>query len=271
MSLILDALNRSERERREAGGMPGLHSVHTAVPEPGDAARRRPRLERWLLLLVVVILSADVLIGRWQDSQGRDGITLGSTAGTHTAASAAPEQRPPDAGSRTGERPAAVADTAATIGAPASRSTSEKAGAGNPEIQALYRGEILAPRTAAAAPTKSKAPSPVAAPADEAVIEELLARAKVAGANAASPYFAVPYITDLPADLRSRIPTLNYSEHRLGGSASEYRVRINGILLAAGESLRSDLVLQGIYPEGIVLNFEGVSFRLEALNRWVNF
>jgi len=272
MSLILDALNRSERERRESDRVPSLQSVHAPAREQRDQPNQRRRVERWLLVLVLAILSVDFIVGRWQ----RRTAEVESAPTPHAASRGELAPPPAVSGAAPGRPPRAEAEVATGVATEVEAAAAPKPDqaadvAQKREIEALYRGQILQPRVEPEPQTQPRRRPPAAQAPGDGDITALLARAKAPDANAANPYLSVPYITELPAEVRSRIPTLNYSEHNLGRVAGEHRVRINGQLLAAGQTLPNDLKLLAIYPEGVILSFQGTRFRLEALNRWVNF
>ena len=272
MSLILDALNRSERERRESDRVPSLQSVHAPAREQRDQPNQRRRVERWLLVLVLAILSVDFIVGRWQQRTA----VVESAPAPQAASRGELPPAPVVSGAVPSRPPRAEAEVATEVVTEVQAESAPMPGlaedvAQKREIEALYRGQILQPRVEPEPRAQPRRRPPAAQAPGDGDIAALLARARAPDANAANPYLSVPYITELPADVRSRIPTLNYSEHNLGSAVGEHRVRINGQLLAAGQALSSDLKLLGIYPEGVILSFQGTRFRLEALNRWVNF
>ncbi len=78
----------------------------------------------------------------------------------------------------------------------------------------------------------------------------------------------LPDLHDLPNQVLEKIPSLNYSEHNYninGGS-----VKINGNIHHANDQLASGLVIDKILEDGMVLHMENYSFKMRALNSWVN-
>jgi general secretion pathway protein B len=73
MSLILDALKKSERERQR-DKTPGLQSIHQPLPR-----RETPSRKHWWLITVVVVLNAGVL-GYWRFQQSTASKSAPTTA-----------------------------------------------------------------------------------------------------------------------------------------------------------------------------------------------
>lgn len=79
---------------------------------------------------------------------------------------------------------------------------------------------------------------------------------------------ATPLLDDLSKQFRDRVPTLMYSFHDYTPSGRS-RVIINGDTLASGQRTRGVEVLE-ILPDSVILRFESTDFRLRSLNSWVN-
>ena len=267
MSLILDALNRSDHERKELNQVPGLQSVHLPQRVEKRSGWRRLYLERWLILLIVLYLAFDFVYDKL--AGGPPAAPPSTAAPAHPQAGALPARAIPSAVlEQSAAAPAAT--RMPPLAAPKQARVSPRPAASQREIEALYRAD---PEELSVPPMSPMSPmSPIQKSSAETDVSALLAQAageQSGGADAA--YLAVPYITGLSIEARREIPTIAYSEHTLGQTPTEHRVRLNGRLLAAGQKVQTDLVLVAIYPEGIVLSFRGTEFRLAALNRWVNF
>ena len=66
---------------------------------------------------------------------------------------------------------------------------------------------------------------------------------------------------------KNSIPTIIYSAHQYGGDAAF--VELNGNRLKEGERGDGIRVIE-ILPDSVILNVSGAEFRLKALNSWVN-
>ena len=78
----------------------------------------------------------------------------------------------------------------------------------------------------------------------------------------------LPDLHDLPSQILVKIPSLNYSEHNfnnVGGS-----VKINGEIKHVNDQLAQGLVIDKILEDGMILHLDNYSFKMRALNSWVN-
>jgi hypothetical protein len=78
----------------------------------------------------------------------------------------------------------------------------------------------------------------------------------------------LPDLHDLPHQVLEKIPSLNYSEHNYNSSGGS--VKINGNIYHANDQLASGLVIDKILEDGMILHVDNYSFKMHALNSWVN-
>lgn len=261
MSLILDALNRSESDRRDTGHLPGIQSRHG--PDPGLPAWRR------FLWPVLAILFALLALGLWLGGAGDD------TAATPTPTSAPQaavkvEPPPPRAAPAAPVKPVPASPVeSAPVAAPAKPAL-------DPDVAALYQ---QAPRPAApvAEAPVAKAPAEVKpAPAAPALDVDAVANAAQAALDERAAVeeplveHAAPYITDLRQSIKDQIPSIFYNEHRWASNRGERSVVLNRKRYTEGQQIQPGLRLLEILPDSIVLDFNGTEFRLQSLNSWVN-
>ena len=86
--------------------------------------------------------------------------------------------------------------------------------------------------------------------------------------NTLASYKDVPYLNELPARFQSSLPSINYENHvytEKGGA-----VTLNKSTFKAGDTISNGLVLKRIASDGVILEFNGKTFKLAALNSWVN-
>ena len=83
-----------------------------------------------------------------------------------------------------------------------------------------------------------------------------------------SQFANLPDIQDLPNSVLQRIPSLKYSEHNYNSNGGS--VVINGIVRHANDQLIDGLVIDRILEDGMILHFENYSFKMRAMNTWVN-
>ena len=298
MSLILDALNRSEAERRGGGEVPGLATEHFSGSE-GDKFKLRVYLP-WLALAVAVAVIAWLVLDRTGGEPGAVTPTVPVTATDETTSPrrpvpvARPPEEPAGAVDRQ-QRPVAAVPkeaVAAAPGLPAGDRATPSATPVDASVAALYRRSPAATDAPAAVIETSKsaarvdAAAAVPSAAEEAKImarspasprvsepldiEAALASAREEMENAQLVDHPAPFIQDLSQQRKNAIPTLMYSIHNYSGKAGQSSVMINGKSLRAGANVGKGVKLEEILPESIVLSHQGEQFRLRALNSWVN-
>lgn len=274
MSYILDALNKSEQERREENEVPSLLAVHDSVPHQTS----RPAMSVWLPVAVVLLVLVVYLLAA---------LLADGPAATAEAPTAQPEQVSADpatspplptlqpATSLTTAAPAAQPQPTATPGRETVNSTAAR-------IQDLYTGN----HSEATSPTQTgpeQAPKLAnnAAPghsteirqqAEQEKLQRLLAdeeARKLAAqiqADSFQPY--VPGIQQLSAALRNQLPALNYSAHIYSADEKSGFVIINSRKRYAGSVIAPELFVESIREDDVVLNFKGYSFALPAMRSW---
>jgi hypothetical protein len=299
MSLILDALNRSQRERGEAGPVAAPPALGAAAPEQP----RSPLVPVLALGLVCAcVLSGWLLWERLADDAAPAPATTATPppASPAPAATATPAQPPPAAAP-------AVAGAAVSAGASAGSADAggppPMARTSDPAVAALYAaaarggdaaapppgapleepgsssvaGETAAAATAAAATAAADTAAAATAaggtaaaelseePVDvEAVLE---AAQREIGARGLAPH-PVPLLATLSQQQKDAIPTLMYLRHDYAGPGRS-SVLLNRRTLREGDSV-DGVRVQEILPDSVVLEHRGTLFRLRALNSWVN-
>lgn len=98
-------------------------------------------------------------------------------------------------------------------------------------------------------------------------IEALLRKAQAQMGEAPLTPHPAPLLDRLSQQQKDRIPTLIYNEH--SWSTESPSVVINGQRLLAGGRLNGITVVE-VLADSVILSWEGVQFRLVALNSWVN-
>lgn len=243
MSLILEALKKSEEQRR-LGEMPNLGT-------PITATRRRRSPMPWLAAAVVVAIAA---AGGWRYLR-------------HASAPAAGEPAPIKA---------AVSPEAAAVKTPAAQRQPAKPASPAPAAQtapAVAATPATPAPTPVAAPKREAAPPPSAPATPPAPPPAALAASVPAAAPAPAPPPSapaapapapppapvandVPTIDDLPSNVRSALPALPITMQVYSPDPKRRFVIIDGTRVVEGESLRG-VTVQEIRPAGLVLEFQG--------------
>lgn len=295
MSLILDALNRS---RRDADNVPGLDAHHPI------AETSRPALPLVLLAAALAVALAAIGWLIWGRGEPEAPLAPAKVAPEAPAASEpeveSPRQTgqslrpgstaqasPPPVAIESGRAPAGVGTPApatgnAGTGQAASPAPEVPAAAPDPEVAALYsqprdasggqQGDSVAAsdREAAAwqpAPGSSASPPVEEEPVD---VDSLLQQAEEQLEDAQLDEHPAPFLGELSQQTKDEIPTLLYSAHRYSGKLGQSSVVINGKQLKVGGNPAAGVKIEEILTDSVVLSFRGDSFRLRALNSWVN-
>ncbi len=281
MSLILDALERSQRERTEP-------RPQEPVRFSGAEDRQVPAaVSLWMsVLLLALVLALSTIAWLWV-FRAPPTVTVRPPAVVAPVADLpeppAPVEVPP-------RRLVATEDSLA--GRPGS-------GAAATDVFHLYR-EARAARVSALADAtdgqsrRARSPqAPVAdAPEQAAVattpaqaerdaggvgqhaeaapqVDTLVARARKALDNRGLEAHPAPMLAELSQGIRDTIPTLMYSQHDYRDDGAPSSVLINRKRRAVGDSV-SGVRVDEILPDSVVLHYRGTVFRLRALNSWVN-
>jgi hypothetical protein len=136
---------------------------------------------------------------------------------------------------------------------------------GNGDVAASAPNAPVAESSEPAAVDRMVEPTSLAPPID-------LARAMEAAARELGESVLVPHpamlLENLSQQQKDRVPTIVYSDHDYS-STGESRVTLNGQQLRVGQRLTTIRVVD-ILVDSVVLEVEGIEFRLRALNTWVN-
>jgi general secretion pathway protein B len=241
MSLILDALRKSEHER-ERRSLPGLVDL-PAYPDTGRSRLPLALAGIGVLLAVNVI----VLSIAWLRPKPATPAPAATAApGTAATAAALPVARPPD-------RPAPSVGSrfARSSRATGVRPLGSEAGAADATPD-YPRPPPSRARTTTEPSLVRRAPAASAAPVAAG------ARAPRVGPESAG----VPSINELPTQALTGLPRLNIDLHVYSPDPAQRFVVVNGQRLREGEALREGPTLERITADGVVLNHQGTRFLL---------
>lgn len=249
MSLLLDALNKADQERKRSGESPNIGSNHeSAYPLARNNGRRFILLSLSGFLLLGLLISV-----YWLGKQNHTAEPALVSAEKNTAPAQAAN---PPAITAPVQQPSSVASEM-----PSQTTTPSLAEANEEEnIASLYQQQaadsVAIPDTATApAVTETlPPPAPTAAPSTSPM--------------SLAQFANLPDIQDLPNSVLARIPSLKYSEHNYNSNGGS--VVINGLVRHANEQVTEGLVIDKILEDGIILHFETYSFKMRAMNNWVN-
>lgn len=278
MSLILDALNKADRERDNEDSIPDLHTVHGGVTSEVLTAKK------WLLTLgvgglIVLLLSALLALLIFRFFQSPPPIAVATEGASSLAREAFVEQ-------------IAVEPTKV------STAPTETQSLPSDEVVALYGAEIVREPIVIKEPTVTAARRQDANIGRRSTVDHQLAqrlwdesqpqvpaeqhRAKdqvelqpeAAESEIDAPfeetlaaYVDLPFLHELPVSVQNTIPTLMYALHQYPHSS----VVINKKTYTEGDEIVAGLVIERLLADGLILHLDGQEFKLSALSSWVNY
>ena len=102
----------------------------------------------------------------------------------------------------------------------------------------------------------------------EVDVDEVLRRAQAAIGEERLTEYPAPLLESLSQQQKDRIPTVMYRQHDWA-SAGESSVVLNGQRLQVGGQ-HNGFRVKAILRDSVVLEWGGTTFRLRALNSWIN-
>lgn len=304
MSLILDALNRSDREQDNPGGIPDLHTVHGQVSVAPGVPKSQVMI--WLALAVVftLLLSTIVflVVTRNEGSPQRDSVEREAiTPASLDKASSAKSLPVPTQTNATETEPKPNQDTGGDQNETGRQGSVRNQNAVSKEVRELYQTQTDAEPATIVEPEVQPAPTviqPESAVRQSSVDEDLARQLwdetrrqmpprRVKSNRQAEPepeplvedvtdapldetlagYDDVLFLHELPTNFQNSIPTLMYALHQYDART----VTINKKVYGEGEEAASGVRIERILADGILMSFKDREFKLSALSSWVNY
>ena len=238
MSLILDALRKSEAERQR-GKSPGLFAT-----TPGVQRETFPRVKLWPVLVFLGFLLASAWV-IWRGESRRADSEQAALAATQPAGTGIEVL---DAGAAPGNRVDAAAraipgapTTASAAPAPMSNEAARK-----PAIQLATPPGAVAAQPAPATMAAAAPPIPVLPPSTAAA--DIIPDTPAAE--------SLPSVAVLDAATRASLPPLKLSMHVFGQDPAKRFAIIDGKRVGAGSMLGNGVV-EEIRRDGVVINVNG--------------
>lgn len=276
MSLILEALKKSEQQRR-VGQVPDLGT-------PVLVTRRQRSLFPILASAIVVA----VAIGAWLHFSSPDehaqpaeiaqvpastksdaGATSGTTSASKLPSDTTPQNKPVDSSALLGRPLSAyekqrlkLTGQLPRLSRPNNRPVAPKTTAPPPTANPPAPAPATPAATPATTPTPPVATPPAAAPPSALVAEPATAPAPAPGKQA-----AVPYLWELPYATRKDMPPLQISMHVYADKPADRFVVIDGESYNEGDAIGDTLTVKEIRSDGVVLDASGKLFLLPAGGR----
>ena len=276
MSLILDALNKADRERSESAEAPSIHSAHkTPVLIKKGLILNKKTVAIGMATLLVLFISA-YYIGK-MSSTSDETSTNTQVAPTKSLSSNSnkasnidtqknsyatfqkrlQEKKIAEQYKKKEQAPVQPALTNTTD--TNTTQTSENTLA-NPKIKPKVKTED-AKTVANINDLYSDKPKTLPA-------EKKPAANNTQGGTSLSDFKSLGTIRDLPWNLQDQIPSLNYMGHNYANGNGT--ITINKNTYRTGSKITEDLVVYKILEDGVIMRFKQEKFKMQALSSWVN-
>lgn len=234
MSYILDALRKSDQQRRR-GGVPSLPTMSTELATAG-----RPAMRFYGVLAGLVIIAV-----AWMRPWLPEPAVVPSIA-LPALQSPSPQLTP----SPLPERSTKVEPTLLRYEAP-------------PAIPAPTVPAVRRNTSAAKLVTHREPSAGIVARPEEAVAAAVAEQAAASASAGISPSLPVTS-SEMPLAIRRALPVMSIAVHAYSNTPRDRLVSINGRMLREGDSLAPDLRLEQITPEGMIFTYRGHRFQRAA-------
>lgn len=252
MSYILDALRKSETERRQ-GKVPDLGHQIQLIHRP-----KKKRLSAVAWVAIALVLNAGVLAAVFWPKIVPVSAEAGAPAERpiheEVRAQLAPMQPAKTVGSEIETEPDSLMDEPAGVER-ASRPQSEPQPRAEEEVALAESGGTVVEEVVRQRPTIITPSSPV--DRENSVLPE------------EAPAGRVPHLVELPLSFQKSVPDLTFNSHIYASDPYASRVMINSHYLRRGDSF-SGLRVDRITEDGVILSKDGQRFRVGTVRDWVS-
>ncbi|QSP93724.1 general secretion pathway protein GspB [Marinobacter salinisoli] len=247
MSYILDALRKSETERRQ-GKVPDLGQQVQLIHKP-----KKKGVSPVVWLSLALMINAGILAAVFWP---RPESSMSSATRSETAAEDSSHVRPEPAKAAP-QTPASPTDSPDRI-LPEDEAARDQAAFEDPEAMAGLPGEVSAPLALAEPQERPVIIVPSAQPERRAEpTQEVDAGGRV------------PHLVELPLSFQRSVPNLTFNSHIYSSDPFASRVMINSQYLRRGDVF-SGLTVEDITEEGVIFSKQGQRFRVGIVRDWVS-
>ena len=256
MSLILDALRKSEQERQAKQ----QHHQQTGLP-PSVRIEPLPQSRPIFTYLLIIVLTCliTLAIAYQLFVRGNTNSTIEQQAAMHHQTETKVILQP----KTKIQRPSPLPQSTRTIRESHESTTIPKAQSLTPPPRPhIHDTDIntppLPPKQAIVIPTIINKP-----------LKKVQAQTKSKPKRPSlTPLHKVPHLKDMPEALHKQIPSLNYSSHWYDKIAQQRNIIINNRSFHEGEWITPQLMLKSIQTNGAVFVFNKQYFQLPLLESW---
>ena len=250
MSYILEALKKSEQERRR-GEVPEINRFDATAPE--NAYRRS--IWPWVVIaLVIVNLAVLVVWAPWESPEQATPVPLADEA-----APALPQPETTVQRNESAPEPELPRKDTVRVAPAKLPEVAPRAPVKPPEEARRVSQPVAQPEPEIIRPRTQRESQPAPEPEPEII------------RPAASPQTSyLPQLQELPADMQRRVPDMSFSSHMYSSEPRFRSIIINGRRLKEGQYLNDDIRVREITEKGVILSLDGTDFEVDVLGQWVN-
>ncbi len=240
MSYILDALRKSERERKRSSIPDPL-----AVQGPLPPAKKRRHI-RFYLILVIVLLStlvSGLWFGVWYGK--KTPMTQDSVGQTVNVSQAKiPQQNILENNSKIDDKPHQSLERHMTITGKSTQDISNQQESKKSQGRPVQRGAETTPDTVMTShPTTTSLPE---------------AESEIPPPDKNKLYS----VQELPDSIRQKLPDFSFSVFLYSDEPASRTVRVNGVMMKEGQYVTAGLKLEEIIPDGVIFSYMNYRFRV---------
>ena len=269
MSLLLDALNKADQERKRGDGPPSIDSRHDMYKAHDRSTAPTLIIVLGAGIVLIILLAAVYWLGmRTQQvttdpsvkalqqpfaAQNTQINTISNNQKNSVSEKKSGSEKNSDSAKDSDSKHVTINDSSRVENAPADEGVAnlyQQQMTNNP-MPAITGSntnpsEIIFKNTNDISTTQETSPSP----------------------TSIKQFANLPELNDLPSNILEKIPTLKYSEHNYNQNGGS--VVVNGTVKHVNDELAKGVVIDKILSDGIILHFENYSFKMRALNTWIN-
>ncbi len=260
MSLILDALNRADREHNADA------QTNFSLAENASNSDIRNPFKQWIFIGFFI---TGILITLLYFQFTTDDDSESIVSENKVSAELIPINNSETVNNNTVTVPNTITEVEVESVTNTNHKPSSKLAVANnqAEVAALYQQSSIAITNT---PT-TKTPTTKKEPPKATTIEEPQAVVTPAKDTSQQILASIPLLSTMSSRFQTSVPNINYSVHVYNEELGNGVVNLNNGMRRTGDSFSDGIRVIAILNDSVVLEYRGRQFRLPALNSWINF
>ncbi|MCG8314479.1 MAG: general secretion pathway protein GspB [Pseudomonadales bacterium] len=240
MSYILEALRKSEQERRR-GEMPEINRFENLASEDDR------KFKLWPVVAVVLVVANLLVLFLWAPWSS----DVANNSFSDSQPPVTPQSQPQSADN--------VSSSISIKPVPKTEVIAER----KPVKNLPDDVEIIRPRTDPIPPMDAHAAT------NEASVQHREPDPEPSVERTPNTSY-LPQLQELSSDLQSQIPDMSFSSHMYSSEPRFRSITINGKRLKEGHYLNDQIQVREITDKGVILGLDNTIFEVDVLGQWVN-